>query len=207
MCSSDLEDNADKRLAAAGRGLGLLGEQKWRQFCVKQENIERTTSLLKETYLYPKEFEENPSRFESAGIFSLRDRLSLFDLLRRPEWSIARLKDLGIFGFSHDEALPAWQRRFVDEAVEVGAKYEGYIKREMELLEKVSLHESKPIPADFSFRAISGLSIEVVERLERVRPSSLGQALRVPGITPAAGALLFVHLEKGRSNLPRRETV
>ncbi|MGZ3701747.1 MAG: tRNA uridine-5-carboxymethylaminomethyl(34) synthesis enzyme MnmG, partial [Bdellovibrionota bacterium] len=74
--------------------------------------------------------------------------------------------------------------------------YEGYIKRELELLEKVSSHEGRVIPSAFSFGGVSGLSREVVERLEKVRPATLGQAMRIPGITPAAGALLFLHLQK-----------
>jgi tRNA uridine 5-carboxymethylaminomethyl modification enzyme len=92
-----------------------------------------------------------------------------------------------------------WIRPFVEESVEVEAKYEGYIRRELELLAKVSAHENRTIPVSFAFSAVSGLSREVVERLEKVRPSTLGQAMRIPGITPAAGALLYVHLEKGPS--------
>ncbi len=102
-------------------------------------------------------------------------------------------------------SVPDWQKPFVEEAVEVEAKYEGYIRRELELLEKVAAHEGRKIPQNFSFDAVSGLSREVVERLERVRPVTLGQAMRVPGVTPAAGALLYVHLEKFKS--PRPEIV
>ncbi len=189
------EDNADKRLAAKGKALGLIGEMKWDAFSRKQEAISRLKERLETTYLYPKEFEREPERFTSLGISSLRDRLSLVELVKRPEWNLERFFAAG-FLEKQDIGVPDWQIRFVEEAVEVEAKYEGYIKRELELLEKVRAQQNRKIPASFSFGAVSGLSLEVVERLERVRPITLGQAMRVMGVTPAAGALLYVHLEK-----------
>jgi tRNA uridine 5-carboxymethylaminomethyl modification enzyme len=190
------EDNADQRLAPLGRALGLLSEDKWRIFSVKQEARERAVEQAKTSYLYPKDFESEPSRFESMGIDHVRDRISFFELLRRPEWSLEKMRANDLFSVELGEALPSWQKRFVEECVEVEAKYEGYIRRELELLEKVSSHTERAIPGEFSFSGVSGLSREVVERLEKVRPSTLGQAMRVPGVTPAAGALLYVHLEK-----------
>jgi tRNA uridine 5-carboxymethylaminomethyl modification enzyme len=92
--------------------------------------------------------------------------------------------------------LAPWLERFVKEAAEVSVKYEGYIKRELELLEKVQAQENRRIPDAFAYEGVPGLSIEVSERLKKVRPATLGQALRIPGVTPAAGALLYVHLEK-----------
>lgn len=189
------EDNADQRLAERGRSLGLIDDQKWKVFSTKQESIQGLGKQVRENFLYPKQFELDPARFQAVGIESIRDRISFFDLLKRPEWNLARFRETELF--AGDLGLvPDWQKPFVEEAVEVEAKYEGYIKRELELLEKVSAHEGKRIPQEFSFGAVSGLSHEVVERLERVRPVTLGQAMRVPGITPAAGALLYVHLEK-----------
>lgn len=190
------EDNADQRLAPLGRELGLLSEDKWRIFSVKQEARERAVKQAQTSFLYPKDFESDPIRFESMGIDHVRDRISFFELLRRPEWSLEKMRVNGLFSVELGEELPSWQKRFVEECVEVEAKYEGYIRRELELLEKVSSHTERPIPSEFSFTGVSGLSREVVERLEKVRPSTLGQAMRVPGVTPAAGALLYVHLEK-----------
>jgi tRNA uridine 5-carboxymethylaminomethyl modification enzyme len=92
--------------------------------------------------------------------------------------------------------------RFIQEAVEIEVKYEGYVRREMELMDRVQAQESKAIPANFTYGDVSGLSIEVVERLQRVKPATLGQAMRIPGITPSAGALLFVHLERGPRKAP-----
>lgn len=190
------EDNADQRLAPLGHALGLLSEDKWRIFSVKQEARERALQQARTSYLYPKDFESDPARFESMGIDHVRDRISFFELLRRPEWSLEKLRVNGLFSVELGDELPSWQKRFVEECVEVEAKYEGYIRRELELLEKVSSHTERAIPGEFSFNGVSGLSREVVERLEKVRPSTLGQAMRVPGVTPAAGALLYVHLEK-----------
>lgn len=190
------EDNADQRLAGMGRQLGLLGDEKWDVFSKKQESIQALAKAAKENYLYPKDFEGNPERFRAIGIDHVRDRVSFFELLRRPEWNLARMKAENLFSVDLGSSVPGWQKPFIEESVEVEAKYEGYIKRELELLEKVSAHEGRAIPSGFSFGGVPGLSIEVIERLEKVRPVTLGQAMRVPGITPAAGALLFVHLEK-----------
>ncbi|MGZ3729877.1 MAG: tRNA uridine-5-carboxymethylaminomethyl(34) synthesis enzyme MnmG [Bdellovibrionota bacterium] len=190
------EDNADQRMAPMGRRLGLLGEEKWRVFSAKQESIASVSRQAKETYLYPKDFDADPARFQSVDMDHIRDRISFFELLRRPEWNFARMREVGFFSADSGSEIPAWQAPFVEECVEVEAKYEGYIKRELELLEKVSSHEGRVIPSAFSFGGVSGLSREVVERLEKVRPATLGQAMRIPGITPAAGALLFLHLQK-----------
>ncbi len=193
------EDNADQRLASKGKQLGLLGEEKWKAFSIKQEAMQRGVQQAKETYLYPRDFDSDPERFQSMGIDHIRDRISYFELLRRPEWNLEKMRGAGLFSVDFGGQLPTWQKPFVEECIEVEAKYEGYIRRELELLERVEGHSEKKIPATFSFRRVSGLSKEVVERLERVRPSTLGQAMRVPGVTPAAGALLYVHLEKGAS--------
>jgi tRNA uridine 5-carboxymethylaminomethyl modification enzyme len=191
------EDNADQRLAGKGRELGLVDDAKWSVFSAKQENIQALAAQAKETYLYPKDFDENPARFQDLGIGHVRDRVSFFELLRRPEWSLARMREAGLFSGALSVELPPWLHPFVEECVEVEAKYEGYIKRELEFLEKVSAHEGREIPSALLYGSVSGLSQEVREKLEKVRPSTLGQAMRIPGVTPAAGALLFLHLQKG----------
>lgn len=193
------EDNADLRLGAKGRSLGLLGDEKWKVFEEKQESIRKLSEQISSTYLYPKQFEENPAHFEERGISHIRDRISLRELLKRPEWTVSKFVEAGFLERVGFES-PAWLHRFVEEAVEIDVKYEGYVKRELELLERMNSHSEKVIPGDFSYKEVSGLSIEVVERLQRVRPATLGQALRIPGITPSAGALLYVHLERGRKS-------
>jgi tRNA uridine 5-carboxymethylaminomethyl modification enzyme len=199
------EDNADQRLAPRGRSLGLIGDDKWEVFEKKLAGIAELREKTKSTFLYPKDFENEPEKFQAIGVHSLKDRLALFELLRRPEWGIEKLRAAGLL--QENELDPAWMGRFVDEAVEIEAKYEGYIRRELELLEKVKSQEARKIPEDFSYEKVSGLSTEVVERLQRVRPVTLGQAMRIPGITPAAGALLFVHLEKGKHLIGRGATI
>lgn len=191
------EDNADQRFAQRGRDLGLLGDEKWAVFGQKVASIQGLRAKVGSSYLYPKAFEENPVFFQEKGISSIKDRISILELLRRPEWTISRLVENELFEPSLFEG-PQWLNRFVEESVEIDTKYEGYIKRELEMLAKLQVQEGKIIPADFSYRDVSGLSIEVAERLGRVRPSTLGQAMRIPGITPAAGALLYVHLERGK---------
>lgn len=190
------EDNADQRLSQMGRTLGLIDDSKWAVFSNKQENIRALARQAKETFLYPKDFDQDPTRFTDLGIGHVRDRISFFELLRRPEWNLLRMRESGLFSGALSLDLPDWLRPFVEECVEVEAKYEGYIKRELEFLEKISTHEGRPIPYSLSYEAVSGLSQEVREKLEKVRPSTLGQAMRIPGVTPAAGALLFLHLQK-----------
>lgn len=199
------EDNADQRLAGKGRELGLLGDEKWAAFQAKHVAIEALTTAMKGNYLYPKVVEDAPERFGALGLSNVKDRTSFFDLLKRPEWNVDRIRAEGLFHVEHSETLPAWMGRFVEECIDVEAKYEGYIRRELELLDKVKAQEEKKIPEDFAFEEIPGLSIEVAERLKRTRPATLGQAMRIPGITPAAGALLFVHLEKRGRKAPRMQ--
>ncbi|MGZ3700608.1 MAG: tRNA uridine-5-carboxymethylaminomethyl(34) synthesis enzyme MnmG, partial [Bdellovibrionota bacterium] len=120
------EDNADQRLAPMGRRLGLLGEEKWRVFSAKQESIASVSRQAKETYLYPKDFDADPARFQSVDMDHIRDRISFFELLRRPEWNFARMREVGFFSADSGSEIPAWQAPFVEECVEVEAKYEGY---------------------------------------------------------------------------------
>jgi tRNA uridine 5-carboxymethylaminomethyl modification enzyme len=195
------EDNADARLAGKGRELGLVDDLKWQAFEQKQNSIRALNEKVSSSYLYPKEFEANRTFYEENGVSSLRDRLSLRELLKRPEWTVARLIEAGFLEQPAYESAP-WMERFIQEAVEIDVKYEGYVRREMELMERVRAQEAKAIPADFTYGDVPGLSIEVVERLQRVKPATLGQAMRIPGITPSAGALLFVYLERGPRKAP-----
>lgn len=191
------EDNADQRLAEKGQALGLLDSTKWEIFRTKMDAVESLESSLKSTYLYPKEVEAKQAEFDALKLGNVKDRISWFDILRRPEWTYDRLVEAGLLKREAPDTLPSWLTPFVEEVVEVRAKYEGYIRRELELLEKMQKNEGKVISAQFSFEEVPGLSREVVERLQKVRPVTLGQALRVPGVTPAAGALLYIHLQKG----------
>lgn len=194
------EDNADQRLAPVGRKIGLLSDDKWRVFEEKSQKISILRDQVATSYLYPMDFDKNPDKYQAVGITSLKDRLSMLDLMKRPEWSMQKLKS---FCFESKLDLPSdltWLESYIDEAVEIDAKYEGYIKRELDLLNKMKSRESMLIPETMNYSEVSGLSNEVVERLRKVRPVNLGQAMRIPGITPSASALLFIHLEKGTRN-------
>ncbi len=168
------EDNADARLTEAGRRLGVVGEERWQAFQRKRDAIARETERLKSTYV-------------SAGF---REKHSLHELLRRPDMtyeSVVQLADPGA----------AVADREVAAQIEVETKYAGYVERQRNEVARRQSSESFPLPADLDYSAVRGLSIEAQQKLERLRPQTVGQAGRIPGITPAAISLLLVHLKRG----------
>ncbi|TWH06080.1 MULTISPECIES: tRNA uridine-5-carboxymethylaminomethyl(34) synthesis enzyme MnmG [Pseudoxanthomonas] len=183
------EDNADLRLTETGRRLGLVDDVRWARFCAKREAIERETARLRALWATPanavgREVEQ------VLGVAVSRETSAL-DLLKRPELDYAALMRVPALGPGVDDAQVA-------EQVQIGVKYAGYLDRQREEIERQRRHESTPIPADFDYAAVRGLSAEVQQKLERVRPLSIGQAQRIPGMTPAAISLLLVHLERQR---------
>jgi len=184
------EDNADLRLTERGRELGLVDDHRWQRFCDKRESIERESARLRALWAAPgnalgREVEEH------LGVAVSRET-SAHDLLRRPELDYNRLMRAPSIGPGVDDARVA-------EQVEVQAKYSGYLDRQSEEIERQRRSEETPIPPDFSYDGISGLSVEVRTRLERARPETIGQAMRVSGVTPAAISLLLVFLKRHRS--------
>jgi len=183
------EDNADLRLTETGRQLGLVDDARWARFCAKREAIERETARLRALWATPanavgREVEK------VLGVAVSRETNAL-DLLKRPELDYAALMRVPALGPAVDDAQVA-------EQVQIGVKYAGYLDRQREEIERQRRHESTPIPQDFDYAAVRGLSAEVQQKLERVRPLSIGQAQRIPGMTPAAISLLLVHLERQR---------
>lgn len=179
------EDNADLRLTAKGRELGLVDDERWARFCTKQEGIARENERLRTTFVHP----NTPAVERLADRISspLTREASLLDLLKRPEFSyhdIANLKG---------EAVSDPQ---VAEQVEIAVKYAGYIDRQQEDIERLQRAENIAIPASFDYSAVKGLSHEVTHKLTQAQPTTIGQASRVPGITPAAISLLLIHLKK-----------
>ena len=163
------EDNADLRLTELGRQLGLVDDARWDAFNRKRDAVGRERERLKSTYV-------------SA---SFQQRQSLLELLRRPDVTYASLVD--------EPCVEA----VVAEQVEIQAKYEGYIERQREEVERHSKLEALSLPAELDYCAVRGLSAEVQQKLNAHRPQTLGQASRISGITPAAISLLLVHLKRG----------
>jgi tRNA uridine 5-carboxymethylaminomethyl modification enzyme len=190
------EDNADARLTEAGRALGLVGDEQWDAFNRKRDLVSRETQRLKSTWVNPQIF---PAGAATALLGQpLAHEYSLADLLRRPNVTYPALMAAEQRRFASPEALPA----DVAEQVEISVKYEGYIDRQNEAIERAAHFESLPLPPDLDYAAIKALSFEVRQKLTQHRPETLGQASRVQGVTPAAVSLLLIHLKKG-GKLPK----
>ena len=188
------EDNADQRLTQAGRRLGLVDDTRWARFEAKHEAMARETERLKSTWVNPSNLvAEDALRVLGKGI---EHEYSLFDLLRRPEVDYASLMTLPGVGAGLLDAEFSAQ-------VEVEAKYAGYVTRQLEEIGRQRGLEEQALPADFDYLALSSLSIEVRQKLDRMRPATLGQASRISGVTPAAVSVLMVYLRRGE--LSRKE--
>ncbi len=185
------EDNADLRLTPAGRELGLVDEARWAAFSAKRDAVAAEQARLGAIVVKPQDLGED------AGAALLGDTLKqptpAMDLLRRPKVGLTELA--AIVG-APETALDDATLEQVAEQVEVQAKYAGYIERQAAEIERQYAHEATGLPADLDFAAVSGLSKEAQGKLFDVRPATLGQAARIPGMTPAAISLLLVHLKK-----------
>lgn len=188
------EDNADLRLTAKGRELGLVDDTRWQRFCAKQNGITHESERLRTTYIHP----NTPAADSLADRISspLLREASLLELLKRPEFGYADIAHLK-GAVTQDEQ--------VAEQVEIAAKYAGYIDRQQEEIERLQRSEAVSIPVDFDYSGVKGLSHEVTHKLTQARPATIGQASRVPGVTPAAISLLLIHLKK-KSQLPQPNT-
>jgi tRNA uridine 5-carboxymethylaminomethyl modification enzyme len=181
------EDNADLRLTEAGRRFGLVDDRRWAAFSCKREAIERETARLKAAWAHPDRIPVS-DQVDTLGMALDREH-SLFDLLRRPEVSYARLaRWLGPTGEGIDPT--------VAQQVEIAAKYAGYIDRQAVEIERQRAHEGTSLPPELDYSAIRGLSKEVRQKLEQHRPETVGHASRIQGVTPAAISLLLVHLKR-----------
>jgi len=183
------EDNADLRLTEIGRRLGLVDEARWAAFETKREAIERETQRLREVWVRPAQIGEADLQRVLQGPLARESRAA--ELLRRPEVTYAGL--ISLPGVGPGEPDPQ-----VAEQVEIQAKYAGYIERQREEIERQRRYEQLTLPLDLDYAEVHGLSREVREKLIRHRPHTLGQAGRIPGMTPAAVSLLLIHLKRGR---------
>jgi tRNA uridine 5-carboxymethylaminomethyl modification enzyme len=186
------EDNADLRLTEAGRRLGLVDDVRWEAFNRKRDAVAAETERLRGVWINPNVVAMH--EVERVLGKPIEREYSLFDLLRRPEVSYANLMTLPGAG------EPVAASEVVDQ-VEIQAKYHGYIERQREDVAKMSVQESLSIPDEIDYAQLNGLSIEVRQRLAQHRPQTVGQASRIPGVTPAAISILLVHLKKLRGRV------
>ena len=179
------QDNADERLTAIGRKLGLVSEERYAAVVKKYEAVRKETERLEHTHLAPGD--ALAALLESRGTAPVSSGVSMADLIRRPQVSYA---DLAPF----DPERPALDRAAA-EAVEIGLKYEGYIKRQLRQVEEFKRLEDRALPRTLDYQSIPGLRIEAREKLEKIRPENFGQAGRISGVSPADLAALMIYME------------
>ncbi len=183
------EDNADLRLGDYGHAIGLVQSHDYQRTVEKKAAIESEIRRHEETVVAPNE--QANAILSAAGTTPLKNPASLAQLLRRPELSYDIVQSL------NPSPQPASLPRDVGAEVEIMLKYEGYIRRQEEGVVRLQHLEQARIPDNLNYQGVSGLSVEIKEKLSALRPRSLGQASRIPGVTPAALSLLAIHLKKG----------
>lgn len=188
------EDNADLRLTEKGRELGLVDDERWSAFCAKREAIEQEQQRLRNNWLRPGKLDA--AHVERVLGAKLNKEVRAAEALRRPEVSYRALMGLAGIGPGVSDAKVA-------EQVEIQAKYAGYIERQRDEIARQRQYDETRLPETLDYGAVTGLSHEVRQKLAEQRPATLGQAGRIPGVTPAALSLLLVHLKKTGSKLSR----
>lgn len=181
------EDNADMRLTEKGHELGLVNEARWTRFNQKMENLEKERQRLRDIWMNPQS--EGVEQLNALLKTPMAREASGEDLLRRPEINYQQLTELDAFAPAIDDQQAA-------EQVEIQVKYEGYIKRQQDEIEKSLRHEKTKLPFELDYKDVKGLSNEVVAKLNDAKPESIGIASRISGVTPAAISILLVHLKK-----------
>lgn len=181
------EDNADLRLTEIGRELGLVDDQRWAAFSKKREMLETEKQRLNSTWLQSASVPDELANQVLGN--TLKKEANLMELLRRPEVTYQSL--LSLPGAGEMVSDPS-----VAEQLEIQAKYHGYIERQQAEIEKHKRHESTPLSVELDYAQVNGLSNEVAQKLNQHKPTSIGQASRISGVTPAAVSLLLVYLKK-----------
>lgn len=183
------EDNADLRLTEKGRELGLVNDTRWQRYNEKRETLERERSRLQEVLIHPDRVETEMQQSIFGQVLAREARL--WELLRRPDVTYADLLRL-------DSTHNGITDQEVIDQLEIQAKYAGYIDRQNDEIERQRRHEETNLALDFPYDQVNGLSNEVREKFIRIRPATIGQASRIPGVTPAAISLLLIHMKKLR---------
>ena len=181
------QDNADLRLTETGRSVGLVDDERWEKFTAKRSELERTMQYLTTTFVSPTE--ETNAKLRQSGSVPLKKGETLATLLKRQELSYTKLEETF--------ALPKVSQ-VVREQVEIQCKYEGYITKQKQAVEKALRLENKLLPADMDYHSLKELSSEAAEKLSKIRPDSLGQASRISGVSPADIGVLMIALEVRR---------
>ena len=184
------QDNADLRLTPLAHDMGLIDAARWQQFCARREAIEQEQQRLKALCI-------QPGTAAASALSTWLDKplqrdVRASELLRRPQLDYRKLTSVEGIG-------PGVAAADVAEQVEIQAKYAGYLDRQQSDIERQQRHHDQPLPVDFDYTMVRGLSNEACEKLQRVRPETMGQAARIPGITPAAVSLLLIHIKKFRA--------
>ncbi len=192
------EDNADARLTPVGRELGLVDDLRWQAFDEKQRSINKLESYLPSYWIRPGD--ALASKLEQNTGFSLSRERRYSELLKMPEINLNHL--IALSGADELTGFP----EAVIEQVEIRCKYAGYLDRQRDDIERTARQQAIKLPADFDYAKVSGLSTEVRQTLEKQRPDNIGQASRLPGVTPAAISLLLVQLKKGLRSPARQGT-
>ena len=177
-------DNADLRLREYGHQVGLISEEKYKSFIEKKENIKSLTELLQTTRITPKK--EINEYIEKIPSTPLKDGISLYDFLKRPEVTLENIKHFIEINYTNEE----------QEQVEINAKYEGYIKKANKEASKMLSLEEKNIPEDINYEEVPNLASEARQKLSEVRPTTIGQASRISGVNPADISILMVYLRR-----------
>ena len=179
------QDNADLRLTEIGHNVGLVKEDRWQKFCERKHNIESELERLKNLQITNKK--EVNEYLESLNSVALRKPISLYELIKRPELSYFTVDEL-------DPDRPELPGN-IGEQIDIMAKYEGYIEKQLEQVEQFKKIENKKIPDDINYEDVNSLRIEAVQKLNKVRPINLGQASRISGVSPADISVLLIYLE------------
>lgn len=199
------EDNADLRLTEKAYEAGLITDEQWRSFCIKKEVIEKNQALLKTRFVQPGSTQAK--HLNKLLPQALQREYAYAELLKRPELTLQELKAADRSAESNEQTLtPDWldiadtrQSLLVDEQLEIQARYEGYISRQQDEITKLKQQENTLIPEDFDYAKVEGLSNELRQKLCELRPSSVAQASRIPGVTPASLSLLLIYIKKFNS--------
>ena len=179
------QDNADMRLTEKGREISLVKDDRWAKFTAKKAAIEEAMDMLRNTPVNPSK--ETQALLESLGTAPIKTGIHAYDLVKRNELSYAIVADaFGLKRYTPD----------VEEAVDISITYEGYIKKQMEQVDKVRKLEEKILPKEWDYAQIKGISLEAQQKLNKIRPHSIGQASRISGVSPADVSVLLIQLEQ-----------